>query len=74
MIGRYVPQSSAILIIFTLVATTLAHLDFGDPSQMTAALKNLAIVGGLLYMMAFGPGGVNLVVSSKSKGHNPEMS
>jgi putative oxidoreductase len=65
MIGRYVPQSAATLIIFTLVATVIAHLDFSDPNEMTAAMKNLAIVGGLLYMMGFGPGGTNLTVSGK---------
>ena len=60
MIGRYVVHASAILILFTLIATLLAHMDFADPEQMTQALKNLAIVGGLLYIMAFGPGGMNI--------------
>lgn len=60
MVGRYVAHASAALILFTLFATLLAHMDFSDPTQMTSALKNLAIVGGLLYMMAFGPGGMNI--------------
>ena len=66
MIGRYVAHASALLILFTLIATLLVHMDFADPDQMTAALKNLAIVGGLLYMMAFGPDGTN-VISEKSE-------
>lgn len=66
MIGRYVAHASAALILFTLVATLLAHMDFSNPDQMTQALKNLAIVGGLLYMMAFGPGGTN-VLGKESK-------
>lgn len=66
MIGRYVPQSAAILILFTLTATIVAHLDFSDLSEMTQAMKNLAIVGGLLYMMGFGPGGTNLTTSKES--------
>lgn len=61
MIGRYVPHAAAALIIFTLLATAIAHLDFADPTQLTAALKNLAIIGGLLYIMAFGPGGTNML-------------
>jgi putative oxidoreductase len=57
---KYVTESAAALIVFTLIATLLAHMNFADPMQMTAALKNLAIVGGLLYLMAFGPGGMNV--------------
>lgn len=60
MIGRYVPQGAALLIIFTLVATAIAHLDFSDTDEMMNALRNLAIVGGLLYIMAFGPNGMNI--------------
>lgn len=61
MVGRYVPQAAAVLILFTLIATAIAHLDFHDPQEMTQALKNLAIVGGLLYIMAFGPNGINVI-------------
>jgi putative oxidoreductase len=60
MIGKRTTESAAALIIFTLIATALAHLNFADPMQMTAALKNLAIIGGLLYLMSFGPGGMNV--------------
>jgi len=56
IIGRYVALSSAVLIVFTLLATLIAHLDIADPNL----LKNLAVVGGLLYLMAFGPDGVDI--------------
>lgn len=59
MIGKRVGLASALLIGFTLLATIIAHLDFSDPMQMTQALKNLAIVGGLIYLMSYGPGGSN---------------
>lgn len=61
MVGKRTTEAAAALIVFTLIATLLAHLDFNDPMQMTAALKNLAIVGGLLYLMAFGPHGTNIL-------------
>lgn len=61
IIGKRTTEAAAALIIFTLIATALAHLDFADPMQLTAALKNLAIVGGLLYLMAFGPHGMNVL-------------
>jgi putative oxidoreductase len=61
MVGKRTTEAAAALIVFTLIATLLAHLDFNDPMQMTQALKNLAIVGGLLYLMAFGPHGTNVL-------------
>lgn len=60
MLGKRVTEAAAALIVFTLVATLLAHMNFADPMQLTQALKNLAIVGGLLYLMSFGPGGLNI--------------
>ena len=59
MIGKRVGLASALLIGFTILATLIAHMDFSDPMQLTQTLKNLAIIGGLLYLMAYGPGGTN---------------
>jgi len=50
--GKHVGAAAAALIIFTLGTILAAHRDLGDTQQ----LKNLAIIGGLLYVMAFGPG------------------
>lgn len=67
IIGRYVPEAAAALIIFTLISTLLAHMSPDvDPTFPNSLLKNLAIVGGLLYVMAFGPGGTNLKARSNS--------
>lgn len=60
MIGKRVGLASALLIIFTAAATLVAHQDFSDPGLT----KNLAIIGGLLYLMAYGPGGSNTKLSS----------
>jgi len=57
MIGKRVGLASASLIGFTIIATLVAHGNFSDPAQFTQALKNLAIVGGLLYLLSYGPGG-----------------
>ena len=53
--------SAAILIVFTLVATFLAHRYWEFPveqmgNQRNHFFKNLAAVGGLLYYYATGPG------------------
>jgi len=55
ILGYRVGLAAAALILFTFSATVAAHRDFADPSL----LKNLAIIGGLLYLMAYGPGGSN---------------
>ncbi len=55
IIGKRVGMASASLIIFTLLTIVIAHRDLGDINLF----KNLAIVGGLLYLMAYGPGGSN---------------
>jgi putative oxidoreductase len=41
------------LIIYTLLATLMFHVGDG---QLTNALKNIALIGGLVYAMAAGPG------------------
>lgn len=56
VIGRNVGCAASALAAFTLLATLLAHRDIADPMQLTMALKNLAIIGGLLYVVAFGAG------------------
>jgi putative oxidoreductase len=44
------------LAVFTLIATFAYHNVFADPSQQIMFLKNLAIIGGLLYVARFGSG------------------
>lgn len=45
---------------FTLVAAVVFHSNFADQSQMIAFLKNLAIIGGLLFVARFGAGELSL--------------
>ncbi|TNE27353.1 MAG: DoxX family protein [Alphaproteobacteria bacterium] len=46
--GRYLKYVSLALAGFTALATVLFHNQLGDQMQLTMALKNLAIIGGLL--------------------------
>lgn len=55
ILGYRVGLAAAALIGFTAAATMIAHRDFADPNL----LKNLAIIGGLMYLMAYGPGGMH---------------
>ncbi|USN92020.1 MAG: DoxX family protein [Candidatus Nomurabacteria bacterium] len=56
IIGKRVGLASAILIGFTVLASIIGHSTIMDPGL----LKNFAVIGGLLYLMAFGPGGTNI--------------
>lgn len=48
------------LIIFTVVATGLAHMNLSDPVQMIMFTKNVAIIGGLIAFAAYGSGKFSL--------------
>jgi putative oxidoreductase len=62
IVGKRTTEAAAALIIFTLIATLLAHISPDvDKTFPVGMLKNLAIVGGLLYLMAFGPHGMNVL-------------
>ena len=49
-----------ILAFFTLAAALAFHNKFADQNEMIHFLKDIAIVGGLLQVAAFGPGSVSL--------------
>lgn len=46
--------ASIVLIVFVALATLFFHNQVTDPMQAVAALKNLAIIGGLLMVFAYG--------------------
>lgn len=49
-----------VMALFT-VATALAfHHNFADPNQIAHFLKNIAITGGLLQVVAFGAGSLSI--------------
>ena len=48
------------LAVFTVLAAVLFHNNFGDQTQMILFMKNLAIVGGLLYIYANGAGSTSV--------------
>lgn len=61
ILGWQTRRISWLLIVFVAIATAMAHRfwEFPDAqyvAQMNNFLKNVAIIGGLLYVIAFGPG------------------
>ncbi|MCT8998910.1 DoxX family protein [Chelativorans intermedius] len=60
LVGFKTRIAALVLAAFTLAATLIAHLDFGDQMQVTMLLKNLAIIGGFLTLIAHGAGSLSL--------------
>ena len=52
ILGYKVELAAWILIIFTALTILIAHRELSDPALM----RNLALIGGLLYVVAYGPG------------------
>ena len=48
------------LLVFLVPATYIGHTDFANPDNLIHFTKNLAIMGGLLIVIAFGSGPLSL--------------
>ena len=60
LVGFQTRLVAAILATFTLAAAVLFHNNMADQNQMIHFMKNLAITGGLLQVVAFGAGAFSL--------------
>lgn len=61
LIAGYQTRITALaLAVFTIAAAIFFHRDFGDQNQLIHFLKNVAIVGGLLQVAAFGAGRLSI--------------
>jgi putative oxidoreductase len=56
MLGWQTRRVALAVFLFVLLASIVFHNPSVDPSQMTQLLKNLSIMGGMLYLFAFGAG------------------
>lgn len=56
ILGYRVGQAAAALSIFLVLTVLLVHNPLKDAAELTAALKNLSILGGMLYVLAYGAG------------------
>lgn len=60
LLGAYTFWGSVALFLFMIPTTLIFHANFADPNQMIHFMKNLAIIGGLLYVMEAGPGRISV--------------
>lgn len=67
ILGWKARWGAAALIVYTILATLFFHLDLADQMQQIQLMKNLAIVGGLLFVTAFGTGGCALESDTRTE-------
>ena len=60
LVGFQTRFVAAVLALFTLATAVGFHSNFADQNQMIHFLKNIAIMGGFLQIVAFGPGAFSL--------------
>ena len=60
LIGYRTRVVAIVLVVFTLTAAVFFHHVFSDKNQFIHFMKNLAISGGLLQVVAFGAGGFSI--------------
>lgn len=60
IVGYKARIGAGLLLAFLIPATLVFHNPIADPTQMTQFLKNLAIIGGILMVVAYGSGPVSL--------------
>lgn len=56
------------LAVFCILSAALFHADFGDQAQLVSFMKNLAIAGGLLFLLANGPGRFSVDAKRRAAG------
>jgi putative oxidoreductase len=66
IVGFQTRLTAAALAVFTLATAVLFHNNMADQNQMIHFLKNIAITGGLLQVIAFGAGAFSVDNRRKS--------
>ncbi|MEZ0288413.1 MAG: DoxX family protein [Methylophilus sp.] len=60
LVGFHAQLAAAGIAIFTFITALMFHSNMADPVQVVMFLKNTTIIGGLLVVIAFGPGGYSV--------------
>ena len=60
IIGYKTKLSALIMALFTLTVAIIFHTDFSEGMQMIFFLKDIAIAGGFMIIIVYGPGKISL--------------
>ena len=56
IVGYKTKWAAAVMALFTFTVAIIFHTDFSEGMQMIFFLKDLAIAGGFMIIVAYGPG------------------
>jgi len=67
IVGYRTKWAAAVMALFTFSVAIIFHTDFSEKMQMIFFLKDIAIAGGFMIVVAYGPGKISLDHYFKSK-------
>ena len=67
IVGYKTKWAASVMALFTLTVAIIFHTDFSVGMQMVFFLKDLAIAGGFMVIIAYGPSKISLDHYFKSK-------
>ena len=67
IVGYKTKLAALILSIFTFAVAIIFHTDFSESMQLMLFLKDMAIAGGFMIIIAYGPSKISLDYYFKSK-------
>ena len=67
IVGYRTRWAASIMALFTFAVALIFHTNFIDGMQMMLFLKDIAIAGGLMIIVVYGPGKISLDHYFKSK-------
>ena len=60
IVGYKTKWAAAVMALFTFAVAIIFHTNFNEGMQLMFFLKDVAIAGGFLIIVAFGPGKISL--------------
>ena len=67
IVGYKTRLAALVMTLFTLTVAIIFHTDFSEGMQMMLFLKDIAIAGGFMIVLVYGPGKISLDHYFKSK-------
>ena len=71
LLGFRAKLGAWLLFLFMIPTTLIFHTQFADPNQMIHFLKNLSVMGGLLYAARYGAGRFSMDAGLERTDINP---
>jgi putative oxidoreductase len=68
-VGHTTREAVFLLVLFMIMVTGIFHTHLADPNQVIQFAKNVAIIGGLFYVGAYGPGTRSMDAQDNVPGH-----